>query len=306
MKKILALGLGILVLLPIAFYFLFPERVFQAAVSAERYAAGLASKNIPVDQHRIAYLEGGKGETVILLHGFSANKDNWVRFAKDLTGSYHVIIPDLPGFGESSKLPTESYDIAAQVERLDRFAGAVKANQFHLAGNSMGGMIAAAYGARYPAKVKTLALLAPGGLNPPQKSEFIKMLEKGVNSLSINNPADFDRVMAMSFVNPPYMPASFKKVLALQAVSQRAFNDKIMGDITSANITLEPLLPAIQSPVLIVWGDQDKILDKSGAPLLEKGLKKSTTVVMGNTGHIPMLEKPGETAAIYLKFLKNP
>jgi len=83
------------VVLLTAILFPFPESVFRIAVDAQRRAADLVRKEVQVDNHRIAYLEGGKGETVILLHGFGANKDSWLAFAKYLKG-YHLVIPTFP------------------------------------------------------------------------------------------------------------------------------------------------------------------------------------------------------------------
>jgi len=85
-------------------------------------------------------------------------------FAKYLTGDYHVVIPDIPGFGESSQIQKASYDAENELKRIDRFTEVMKLERFHLAGNSMGGMLAVMYGATYPQKVSTLALLAPAGV----------------------------------------------------------------------------------------------------------------------------------------------
>jgi len=67
---------------------------------------------------------------------------------------------------------------------------------------------------------------------------------------------------------------------------------------------LKPYLPQIEAPVLIIWGDSDKILDVGGVSVLEKNLKNYQTVIMKNTGHTPMLEKPRETASYYVSYLK--
>jgi abhydrolase domain-containing protein 6 len=93
--------------------------------------------------------------------------------------------------------------------------------------------------------------------------------------------------------------------LAAQRISQRAFNEKILGDLRKAHLSLEPFLPAVNVPVLIIWGDKDKILDISSVSILEKKLKNYQTVIMKETGHVPILEKPQETATSYLYFLKN-
>ena len=305
MKKKLIIGLVVVFLLTAAVYFLFPDILLNLARNVERRSSGLVKKEAQVDDHKIAYLEGGEGETILLVHGYGGDKDNWTRFAKYLTRDYHVVIPDLAGFGESSKLSKENYDIDNQVMRIDRFAEVLKLSKFHMAGHSMGGMIAAVYGARYSQKVLTLALVAPAGLKSPQKSEFAKQLEKGVNPYLISTPNDYEKLITFLFVKPPTIPAPIKIALAAQKISQRAFNEKILNDLRKAHLSLEPFLPAINAPVLIIWGDTDKILDVSCVSILEKKVKNYQTVIMKETGHVPILEKPQETATSYLYFLKN-
>jgi abhydrolase domain-containing protein 6 len=317
MKKILAVGFGIsalFVLLFVGIYFLFPETLFKLAVKSERNSAGLIKKEIQVDDHRIAYLEGGKGQTVLLLHGFGANKDNWTRFAKYLTGDYHLVIPDIPGFGESSQIQKANYDVENQLKRIDRFTEVMKLERFHLAGNSMGGMFAAIYGAKYPRKILTLALLAPGGVKSPKMSELAILLQKGTNPLLVGNAEDYDKVIELCFVKPPFIPSQFKKVLAADAIAHSDFNKKILDDMkwnhtggmpSPMETFLEPYLPQIQAPVLIIWGDTDRILDVGGVAVLEKNLKNYKTVIMKDTGHIPMMESPKDTASHYVSYLKD-
>jgi pimeloyl-ACP methyl ester carboxylesterase len=305
MNRILGVVALLVILLLAVSYFLFPEFLFDLAQKATRLSAGLAKKEIQVDSDRIVYLEGGQGETVLLLHGFSANKDHWTHFAKRLTGGYHVVIPDLPGFGESTKRFDENYNIDSQVKRLNRFAEVLQLEKFHLAGNSMGGMIAAVYSARFPQKVSTLALLAPGGLHTAKKTEFVRQAAKGGNLLQICSPDDLEKVLRYLFVKPPEMPGVFKRVLVAQALAGREFNAKVMEDMIYEGLAMETFLPMIQAPVCIIWGDQDRILDVSGASILEQGLKNHQTVIMKETGHLPMMEKPAETAAAYISFLKK-
>ena len=304
MKKKLAFGLIAIVLLLTGAYFLFPEMLLNLARNFERRSSGLIKKEARIGDHQIVYLEGGEGETIILLHGYGGDKDNWTRFAKYLTRSYHVLIPDLAGFGESSKLPEENYDIENQVTRIDRFAEVLKLGEFHMAGHSMGGMIAAVYGAKHPEKILTLALVAPAGLKSPQKSEFAKQSEKGINPFLVSTPGEYEKLISFLFVKPPPIPTPVKIALAAQRISQRAFNEKILKDIRKAHLSLEPFLPAVHAPVLIIWGDSDKILDVSCVSILEKKLKNCRTLIMKEMGHVPILERPQETAMAYLYFLK--
>ncbi|MGO9555502.1 MAG: alpha/beta fold hydrolase [Syntrophobacteraceae bacterium] len=266
-------------------------------------SVGLVRKEIQVDSHRIVYLEGGQGETVLLLHGFACDKSYWTYFAEPLIRDYHVVIPDLAGFGESTKQLGASYNIDSQVKRLDRFAEVLHLERFHLAGNSMGGWIAGIYSARFPQKIMTLALLDPWGLMTAKETKSGS--QAAWDFIEIGGAGDFDKLLPYFFVKPPPMSDSFKKGLVAQVMAARVYNEAIVVDITVERLALEPFLPMIQAPVCIIWGDQDRILDVSGVPILEKGLKNHQTVIMKDTGHMPMLEKPAETEAAYMSFLKN-
>ena len=178
----------------------------------------------------------------------------------------------------------------------------------------MGGMFAAMYGAKYPRKVLTLALLAPGGVKSPKMSEMAILLQKGTNPLLAGSAEDFDKVIELCFVKPPFIPSQFKKVLAADAIAHSDFNKKIWDDMkwnhtggmpSPMETFLEPYLPQIQAPVLIIWGDTDKILDVGGVAVLEKNLKNYKTVIMKDTGHLPMMENPKDTASYYVSYLKD-
>ena len=124
-KKIIII-VSFLILLGLAgVYFLFPGTVFNLLVKAERSAGGLKQHRIDVQGRHFAYLEGGTGDVVVLLHGFGANKDNWTRMARYLTPHFRVIAPDLTGFGESSPDPGDDYSINVQARRVNDFVRAL-------------------------------------------------------------------------------------------------------------------------------------------------------------------------------------
>jgi pimeloyl-ACP methyl ester carboxylesterase len=174
-----------------------------------------------------------------------------------------------------------------------------------MAGNSMGGALTAAYGAKHPEKVLTLALLDPAGAPSPNKSEVARQLEQGHNPLLVANAADFDKLMALIFVKTPPVPAPFKRIMVADMSAHEEFNKKIWSDWQPEKFTLTAVLPLIQAPVLIIWGDQDRVTDIGGIAFLERNLKNSHTVILNDTGHAPMMERPEETATAYLSFLKE-
>jgi len=276
--------------------------LFRAAINAQRGKAGLVEKRITVDGHDIVYLDGGSGEPLMLLHGFGANKDNWIQIAPLLAPHYRLIIPDLPGFGDSTRDFDRRYAADDQLDRLHQFIGELGIGPVHLGGNSMGGFLAGLFGARYPDAVRSLWLLAPAGVEAAEPSEYFLALERGENPLLVDTPADFDRLVSLCFTKTPYVPKAFQRCLCERNISERAFNEKVFADIFSNPIALEQAMASCNVKTQILWGDNDRILHPSGAGVLDKVLANVDTHVMQRMGHCPMLERPDDAATLFLDF----
>lgn len=305
-RNILILGPLIIVISLVAVYLLFPEIAVDLVRRAERRAGGLEQHNIEVNGLRIEYLEGGKGDALVLLHGFGANKDNWSRIAKHLTPRFRVIAPDLPGFGESSSDPDADYTIPAQTERIKAFVNVMGIRSLHLGGSSMGGSIAGAYASRYPKDLKTLLLIAPGGVASSEPSELYRQLKQGKpNPLVAESAEDYERLLDFVFMKKPYIPSVIKEALTREAVQHKPLNSKIFKQLRSAtNVQpLEIALKGVPVPTLIIWGTQDRVLHVTGARILASVMPRARAEVMDGVGHLPMIERPRETAALYLKFV---
>jgi abhydrolase domain-containing protein 6 len=304
MRKILV-AILVVIVAAVAAYYAFPEKVAAYLIHVARSKAGLTKKEIKIGDHTIVYLEGGKGPTILLLHGYTANKDNWTGFAAYLTKDYHVLIPDIPGYGESSKSMDRSYDLSRQISRLHEFTGGLKLKNFHIAGNSMGGFFAGIYAARYPEEIISLGLFDAAGVTSLEKSAVMKMMEKGENPLVLKDSDDLPRLLALVFVHPPNLPYPIKKLMVRTALANRKFYEKELKEMNPDIRSLEKELPNIEGQTLILWGDQDKVLDVSSVPVFEKGLKNHKTVIIKDCGHLPMIEKPQETATHYIDFIKG-
>lgn len=304
MKKYL-LGFVVLLAAAMCTLYLSPNALISTVRFAERQVAGVNNQQISVDGLTIQYYEGGPtdAETILMIHGFGANRDNWLYFARPFTDRYHVIALDLPGFGESDK-PDVSYDVGAQTERVQAFTRALGLKKLHLVGNSMGGHIAALYAARHPEQVLSVALLDNAGVTSPHKSEMFRRIEGGeANPLVVRKPEDFQTVMDFVFVNPPAIPASLKKHFAEQSMANSTHYDTIFAQLRDRYVPLEPELPKIQAPTLLLWGEQDRVLDVSSIDVMKPLLKKPSVVIMKDCGHAPMIERPEETAQHYQAFL---
>ncbi len=307
MKKLL-MYLVILVVGLIGLMALFPEETTKLGMNAERSKSGLGYKTAVIGDETWHYLEGGpKGaEVVLLIHGFGGDKDNWTRFSKSLTGSYRVIAPDLPGFGESAKHPDWDYSLPPQRSRVNGFVQALGLGQFHVLGHSMGGHLAALYTHKYPGQVLSMALFNNAGINAPDESDMQRALAKGQNPLVVDSLEDFDRLLAFVSYKKPFVPWPVKGVLAQKAMDHAEFNQFIFESyISDRSSGLEPVLTDIENPVLILWGEFDRILNVSSVNVMRPLLPQAEVVIMKDTGHVPMLERPAETAALYLGFVEK-
>src|ERR1043166_4362406 len=100
-------------------------------IGVERFSAGFRRKSVQIGDHRVAYSEGGKGEPVVLVHGFGASSDSWNRMAGRLTKKFRVIALDMPGWGQSTRIDSASYAYPQQVERLHQFLSALGLGRVH-------------------------------------------------------------------------------------------------------------------------------------------------------------------------------
>lgn len=287
----------------VGFMYLAPETFIHAALDAGRRYAGLERKEITLaDGLRYVYLEGGQGEPLLLLHGFGANKDNFVSIAPYLRQRYHLIIPDHIGFGESSKPPQADYSPDAQAERLHAFVQALGLRgPLHVGGNSMGGMIALHYGKRYPADTASLWLLDPAGMfSAPQTELFKHALQTSHNPLQIRSTDDLAFLLSKVAAKPPFIPRPILDVYARKQIANRTVQDRALAALMKSDT--EKRIAGLNLPALIVWGGQDQLVHPAGAEILHKLLPNSTVVIMPGIGHVPMVEAPARTAADYLRF----
>ncbi len=300
--KLIAAALVLVAIAPIGLVYLTPAKALHFAIDAERQTAGLVRKQIdlPGGLHYV-YLEGGQGEALMLLHGFGANKDNYTRVARFLTPHFRVIVPDHIGFGESSHPQDADYAPTAQVERLRVLAQALGIKTLHLGGSSMGGQIALTYAALHPDEVKSLWLLAPAGVWSAPESEMRKVArETGHNPLMAKNEEEFAEVFSFVMTDPPYIPRPMLNVMAQERIGNFVLEERILKQLGADAV--EQRVTGLATPTLIVWGDKDRVLIPASADILHKLMPRSQVLIMPGIGHLPMLERPQQSAQDYLRF----
>jgi pimeloyl-ACP methyl ester carboxylesterase len=308
MKKVFRPALIVLALLVLAgstIYWWFPGIIVEGGIRLLRWRAGLTPERVQVDDHRWVYLEGGEGETILFVHGFGANKDTWGPFLKDFSKDYRLVVPDLPGFGENSKVASANYDIPHQVQRLHRFVQSIGLNAFHLVGTSLGGYIAAYYASEYPDNVKSLALIDAAGVESRIPSTMLQRYrESGENLLLFRTPEEFGELMSLLYYEEPEIPKRLQHYFVERATADFAFYEAMVEDILGGGLNLlEGRLSDIQAKTLIIWGANDEMTHVSSVEKFENGIAHTTTVIIDQCGHAPFLEKPQETERAYRSFL---
>ena len=282
-----------------------PEPVTRIALGLERRFSGLRLQQAQVDGFVMPYLEGGRGQPLILIHGFGGDKDNFTRMARHLVGQYRVIIPDLPGFGDAGRDPAAEYTIHAQVARLHTFLQRLGLSSVDLGGNSMGGFISAQFAATYPHMVGSVWLLDPAGTQASTQSAVIqKYLSTGTMPLLVQSEAEFSELIRVATHQPPFIPYSVRHVLAARAIKDFPLHSAIMRQFTGSPL-LEEKYSQLATPALVVWGDHDLILHPSGAQATASLFLHSKVIMMPNIGHLPMMEAPRTTAQDYLAFRRD-
>jgi len=300
-KAVLAIII-ICILAGIGFLYLAPEKATKMAINLERERSGLTLKeiNLPGELHYV-YLEGGKGEPLVLLHGFGADKDNFTRAARFLTPHYRVIIPDHIGFGESSHPQDANYSAGVQAARIRTLAKALGITKLHLGGSSMGGHVSMMYAALYPDEVKSLWLLDPGGIWSAPPSEFQQMITTtGENPLMARNEDEFAKIFAFVMADPPFIPRPMLNVMARERIRNYELEKRILKEIASDSA--EKYVTGLKTPTLIVFGEKDRVINPASAEILHKLMPRSEVTIMKGIGHLPMIEQPRKSAEDYLKF----
>ena len=254
--------------------------------------------SVEIDGYSITYYDGGEGEPVVLIHGYGDSKISFLQAAAGLTGHGRVLLPEVPGFGETRLDANRNYSIRSQVKFFHLVFQKLGLKRFHLGGNSMGGHIAAAYTLAYPEQVKSLILLNATGMYVDEQFYL--------GSEPIESDSEFDTYMDKIFVEKPFVPGPFKKYFIQKSRDTLDWRNRVSKDIREgADYLLDSRISKIQAPTLILWGRQDRIVRINVGEAFDEGIPNAKWVVFDPGGHSPQYEFPKRTAKTILEFIRN-
>lgn len=268
---------------------------------------GLRSCHRFVDGQRMVWLQGGNtaGEPVVLLHGFGASKENWLPLLPFLARRYHLLIPDLPGWGESRFDARAAYGMDQQVARVAEWMTSTLTTPAHVVGSSMGGGIAGLLSARHPDLVRSVTLMNAAGVAGTKTTVFEQELMQGRNGLVAHNMRGvldlLTTVMESRTLALLMAPAMYWDFVSRRHVNEHMFRHLLQN----APDESLPAFSAIKVPAFILWGEQDQVLHASCATTFKTLIPQARVKVLPGIGHLPMVEAPHRTASLLRRFWKD-
>ncbi|CAG10749.1 unnamed protein product, partial [Tetraodon nigroviridis] len=319
--ELLMLSGGVLLVLVLALflaYWLWPGVLLKAYNWFWRRRLGLVVRYSYSGGYRFCYSSrgtpAGTTPSLLLLHGFSANKDMWLPLVMFLPRNQHVVCVDMPGHEGTSRTGAEDYSIQGQVSRIHQFVQSIGLDKrpFHLAGGSMGGNVAGVYAATYPQHLSSVTLICPAGLVYPKETEFISRLRNMEPSQQQERIAlipstlqELEDMLELCCYNRPRLPRQVMKGLLNNRMSHNSFYKELFREIAGekSRQSLQDSLHRITAPAQVIWGKEDQVLHVSGATVLQEALANCQVDLLENCGHSVTLERPRKVANLIADFL---
>jgi pimeloyl-ACP methyl ester carboxylesterase len=269
---------------------------------------------VTVEDRPVNVIDLGEGPPIVFVHGLGGSWQNWLEQLPVFAASHRVVALDLPGFGRSP-MPREQITISFYARVLDRVMDALGIDAAAVVGNSMGGFVSAELAIAFPQRVERMLLAAPAGVSNFGNSEGLRLarLFRGTRPLPTligswlaanadavtRRPGLRARVLAGVASHPGRLPAQ------LVAEQVRGAGKPGFLDALEANLDYDfrDRLPEIVCPTLVVWGDGDRVISVRDADVYTELIANARKVILPDTGHVPMLERPARFNELLEGFL---
>lgn len=296
-----------LIALLLILFFSFRNTDIDAETLKERYTDS-QSQFISIDGLEVHFKDEGTGFPIVLIHGTSASLHTWDAWTKKLIENYRVIRMDLPAFGLTGANKNNTYDLESYNQFLESFMEKVGVSEFALAGNSLGGSIAWHYASNHQKQVKQLVLVDPGGFPSKKGRPFVfKLAEMPIVNQVLKHitPKSFIRNNLEQVYYDDSKITSELVERYHQMILREGSRDAFIERSKIAFKDETALLKKINTPTLILWGENDIWIPVENGLKFDAKLSNSRLVIMKETGHIPMEERPEESLAHLLDFLNE-
>jgi 4,5:9,10-diseco-3-hydroxy-5,9,17-trioxoandrosta-1(10),2-diene-4-oate hydrolase len=258
------------------------------------------------DGYDMHYLEHGTGPAVVFVHGSGPGVSSYSNFFPNYkviaAAGYRALLPDMLGFGWSSKPTGIDYTLELFTSTLGAFLDKLDVRRCVLVGNSLGGAISLGYTLKHPERVSKLVLVGPGGIET--RETYFKM--PGIQR------------MVSEFVGAGFDRAGLKKIMEILAYDPKFVTDELVEmrfnvfktqpkEVLARMIIPDqsPQLAQLRCPVLGFWGIEDQFCPPSGYEKILRAVADSRFIMYSRCGHWAMIERSEDFNRNVVEFLKS-
>jgi pimeloyl-ACP methyl ester carboxylesterase len=265
-----------------------------------------AAKDATVFGYRLHYLEAGRGEPIILLHGTGGESARWMPTIQGLAAvNFRVIAIDQIGFGQSDK-PLTIYHSGVFAGFISQFMKTIGVPKAAIIGQSMGAGVALYLAVHHPEMVERLVLVDGGGY---RSTAGAQAAAPNWHNRQIANAGTLEE--SREYLEKLYYDHSFvtdklveqNLILRLRSAytteSMQTASDRGLGGVTEDEVR------GIKAPTLLIWGMNDPLSSVANADKLNGAIKNSRKILFEKAGHYPFLEHADKFNQAVLEFLKS-
>lgn len=291
------------VLLGVAFY-LRPIWVMRQGTHFGLFLSRVQSNYVLTPEGRVHYYEAepgvpGGGIPIVLVHGLGDRDEAWAPMLKRLKrAGFHVYAPDLLGYGRSPQPQDGDYSISGQTKFVYDFIQSLGLQKTDIGGWSMGGWIALKLALDHPELIDRVVVYDPAGLRF-ELNEPRKLFEPQTTD-------DVQRLFSVMEPDAKPIPMYVRRDLLREIQNIQWTIDKNLSSMNE-NDLLEPRLPSLREPLLIVWGADDRLIPLSVGEQMHRMVQASELDILAGCGHLEPNRCSARAAQATADFLKaNP
>jgi pimeloyl-ACP methyl ester carboxylesterase len=257
-------------------------------------------KLVSIDGHNIRYIVDGESKkNLLLIHGLGASAERWEQVIPNFAKNYRVIVPDLIGCGQSDK-PAIDYTTYYLSEFIKKFLDYIGINKVTIIGSSLGGQIAVEFASRNNDMVEKLVLVSPSGIMKQTTPALDAYIMAALYPNDENAQHAFEMMSGNKHIDEITIKGFVKRMKLPNA--KMAFMSTLLG-LKDAEV-ISHKLSAINSPTLIVWGENDPVIPIKYASSFITGINDCRFIKMLGCGHTPYVETPNKFYKLVSEFLK--
>ena len=295
MKRAL-LVTAVLVVTLAAFVYERPLTVYDVSGHAWLLIRGFRSEYLDVGGNRVHAMVGGDGPPLVLIHGLASRGEDYALIMPALAKHHRLYVPDLLGFGRSAR-PDIDYSVASEVEMIRAYFDAKHIDRADVMAASMGGWIALQFAAEHPERVRRLVLVDSAG--------FPFQTAMTPTTFTPRNREELLALLALQTDRIKWLPDFIARDLLRQNHEHAWILQRSLASMLSGRDLMEGRTRRVTMPVLLAWGEKDRIVPLAVGRRMQRELRDARLVTYPECGHLAIVECRGKLLPEVERFLRS-